>query len=83
LEKKIFKVNGMLKLRDKKIKTLQKKTSLGDTSLLKLLKNSEKYETLLRQKELKLKHVEKLIDGLGHRKVICEWLGNTRIEEKN
>lgn len=48
LEKKICKVNGMLKLRDKKIKMLQKKTSLGDTKILKLLKNSEKYETLLR-----------------------------------
>lgn len=83
LEKKICKVNGMLKLRDKKIKMLQKKTSLGDTKILKLLKNSEKYETLLRQKELKLKEVVKLIDGLGHRKNICEWLGNTRIEEKN
>lgn len=83
LEKKIFKVQGMLKLRDKKIKLLQRKTSLGDTKVLKMLKNSEKYETLLRQKELKLKQIDKLIEGLGHRKIICEWIGNTRIEEKN
>jgi hypothetical protein len=73
----------LLKLRDKKIQMLQKTTSLGDTKILKLLKNSKKFEALLKQKESKLKEVERLIDGLGHRKNICEWLGNCCLEEKN
>lgn len=50
---------------------------------VKLLQSQKMYNTLLQEKEEMLGEIDYFIDGLGHRKVICEWLGHCCIEEKN
>lgn len=48
-----------------------------------MLQSQKRFNLLLEEKESMLRDIDYFIDGLGHRKVICEWLGHCCIEEKN
>ena len=82
-EKKYERVKQLLALRKKKIGMLPISSESESTmEYIRALKNDSKFSKMLEMKEKELKRIDYLIEGLKHRKVICEWMGHTRVEEK-